>query len=210
MTEEEKKKKKAEYDREYRAKNREKRLKQQRDWYQLHKGEKQQYDIEYRKNNVEKRKEVKAAWNKKNKAQQSAYNKEFYNTIPGMASRRRSHYLADDKEKGFDTAQTVTAEWIAENILTASCIYCHDAEPYHLGCDRIDENKGHTPDNVVCACPVCNWERSLHKMSVEEFIEYRKTHPRLKNTMNDGLDRKTGEKKVLKKKSIPGLGIFYD
>lgn len=207
MTEEEKKKKKAEYDREYRAKNREKRLKQQRDWYQLHKGEKQQYDIEYRKNNVEKRKEVKAAWNKKNKEKMSEYNKEFYQTIPGMASRRRNHYLADDKEKGFDTAQTITAEWITENILTASCIYCHDAEPYHLGCDRIDESKGHTPDNVVCACPVCNWERNLQKMSVEEFIEYRKTHPRLKKTMDDKLDRKTGEKKPLNKKPLFGLAL---
>ena len=210
MTEEEKKRKRAEYDKEYRAKNREKRLQQQRDWYRLHKEQKRLYDIEYRKNNIERRKQVKAEWNKKNKEQQSAYNKQFYQTIPGMAARRRHHYLADDKEKGFDTALTITAEWIIENILTASCIYCHDTEPYHLGCDRIDETKGHTKENVVCACPVCNWERSLQKMSVEEFIEYRKTHPMLKNTMNDGLDRKTGEKKPLIKKSIPGLGIFYE
>lgn len=207
MTEEEKKKKKAEYDKIYRAKNKEKQRKQKHEWYLLHKKEKQEYDADYRKTHVEERKKVKAAWNKKNKAQQSAYNKEFYNTIPGMAARRRNHYLADDKEKGFNTAQTITAEWIAENILTASCIYCHDAEPYHLGCDRIDESKGHTPDNVVCACPVCNWERSLQKMSVEEFIEYRKTHPRLKKTMDDKLDRKTGERKPLKKKPLFGLGL---
>ena len=202
MTEEEKKRKKAEYDKIYRAKNKEKQRKQKHEWYLLHKEEKRLYDIEYCKN---KRKKAKAAWNKENKEKMARYNQEYYRTIPGMASRRRSHYLADDKEKGFDTAQTITAEWIAENILTASCIYCHDNEPYHLGCDRIDESKGHTPDNVVCACPICNWERSLQKMSVEEFIEYRKTHPRLKSIMNDGLDRKTGERKPLKKKSVPGL-----
>lgn len=207
MTEEEKKKKKAEYDKIYCAKNKEKRRKQKHEWYLLHKKEKQEYDVVYRKTHAEERKRVKAAWNKKNKAQQSAYNKEFYQTITGMASRRRNHYLSDDKEKGFDTAQTITAEWIAENILTASCIYCHDAVPYHLGCDRIDENKGHTPDNVVCACPICNWERSLEKMSVEEFVEYRKTHPRFKKTMYDGLDRKTGERKPLKKKPLFGISL---
>lgn len=205
MTPEEKKQRKAEYDKLYRAKNREKRKQQQHDWYLAHKKDKQKYDAEYRKNNVEARKQVKAEWNKKNKTQQSAYNKKFYQTIAGMASRRRNHYLADDKEKGFDTAQTVSADWISEYILTGFCIYCHDTEPYHLGCDRIDENKGHTPENVVCACPICNWERSLQKMSVEEFIEYRKTHPRLKNTMNDGLDRKTGKRKPLKKKLPPGV-----
>lgn len=207
MTEEEKKRKKAEYDKIYRAKNREKRLKQQRDWYYLHKEEKQLYDKEYRKNNADKRKRIKATWNKENKEKMARYNQEYYQTIPGMAARRRSHYLADDKEKGFDTTQTVTVEWIAENILTASCIYCHDTEPYHLGCDRIDESKGHTPDNVVCACPVCNWERSLQKMSVEEFVEYRKTHPRFKKTMDDKLDRKTGERKPLKKKPLFGHSI---
>ncbi len=205
MTPEEKKKKRAEYDKEYRAKNKEKRRQQHHDWYVKHKEEKRQYDIEYRKNNVDARKRVKAEWNKKNKTKTATYNQEFYQTITGMASRRRNHYLYDDKEKGFDTAQTITAEWIAENILTGSCIYCHDSEPYHLGCDRIDESKVHTPDNVVCACPICNWERSLQKMSVGEFIEYRKTHPRKKNTMNDGIDRKTGERKPLKKKLVPTL-----
>lgn len=207
MTEEEKKKKKAEYDKEYRAKNKERIANRHKEWYAKNKEKKHLYDIEYRKKNVERRKEVKKAWNKANKKKMSAYNKQFYQTIAGMAARRRNHYLADDKEKGFDTAQTITAKWIAENILTASCIYCHDAEPYHLGCDRIDESKGHTPDNVVCACPVCNWERSLQKMSVEEFVEYRKTHPRFKKTMDDKVDRKTGERKPLKKKPLLGLAL---
>lgn len=207
MTEEEKKKKKAEYDKEYRAKNKERIANRQKEWYDKNKEKKRLYDIEYRKKNDARRKEVKKAWNKANKKKMSAYNKQFYQTITGMAARRRNHYLADDKEKGFDTAQTITAKWIAENILTASCIYCHDTEPYHLGCDRIDESKGHTPDNVVCACPVCNWERSLQKMSVEQFVEYRKTHPRFKKTMDDKVDRKTGERKPLKKKPLLGLAL---
>ena len=39
-------------------------------------------------------------------------------------------------------------------------------------------------------------------MTVEEFVEYRKTNPRLKENMNDGLDRITGERKPLKKKDV--------
>ena len=44
-------------------------------------------------------------------------------------------------------------------------------------------------------------------MSVEEFVEYRKTHPRFKKTMDDKVDRKTGERKPLKKKPLLGLAL---
>lgn len=195
MTDEEKKEKKREYDKMYRLKNKEKIAAKKRKWYDDNKEHKRQYDIIYRAENVTRRKEIKAEWNIKNKEKMSEYNQQYYGALDGLAKRRRNHYLYEDKKFGFDKDKTVTAEWIRENILTGKCIYCGDSEPSHLGCDRIDNSDGHNKDNVVCSCPVCNWERSLEKMSVEEFIEYRKTHPRMKENMNDGLDRKTGERK---------------
>ena len=213
MTIEEKKKRKQEYDKEYRKRKKEKIAEYKHNYYLEHKEEKQEYDKRYRTNTTEHRKKIKAAWNKKHKEKTSKYNKEYYATLTGLAKRRRNHYLAEDKYYGHDSALTVSAEWIEENILRGhSCIYCGDSEPSHLGCDRIDNEKGHSEDNIVCACPICNWERSLLKMTVEGFIEYRKTHPRLKKTMSDGVDRLTGERKPLKKKDvsltlygIPGL-----
>lgn len=203
MTTEEKKQRKREYDKLYRARKKEQIAEYKHKYYCEHKEEKREYDKKYRENNVENRKRVKAEWNKKYKKKTSAYNKEYYATVPGLAKRRRNHYLAEDKKYGHDTDLTVTSEWIEENILkNHSCIYCGDSEPSHLGCDRIDNGKGHTEDNVVCSCPVCNWERSILKMTVEEFVEYRKTNPRLKENMNDGLDRITGERKPLKKKDV--------
>ena len=65
-----------------------------------------------------------------------------------------------------------------ENIFKSSCVYCGDTNWEHLGCDRINNNLPHTTDNVICACGLCNVERQFNRMSVEEFIEYRKTHPR--------------------------------
>lgn len=64
-----------------------------------------------------------------------------------------------------------------ENIFTSKCIYCGDDNWEHLGCDRKDNSKPHTSDNIVCACGICNAERS-DNYTVEEFIQYRKLHPR--------------------------------
>lgn len=203
QTIEEQKKKKAEYDKIYREKNKERIRKNKSKWYCENKERKKEYDEKYRNEHIEERKKVKEKWDKRNKKNVSEYNKIYYSTILGLAKRRKNHYLADDKNKGFDTANTIDENWIVENILTNNkCIYCGDNEPSHLGCDRIDNDKGHTPDNVVCSCPICNWERYLENLSVEEFIEYRKTHPRFKEKISDNIDRKTGEKKPLKKKII--------
>lgn len=206
MTDEEKKAKKREYDKIYRALNKEKIAARKHKYYEEHKSEKRQYDLKYRTKTVEKRKKYKAEWNKEKKSEMSVYNKKYYGTIDGLAKRRRNHYLSEDKRRDFNIDLTVTAEWIKEHILQNNkCVYCGDSEFSHLGCDRIDNEKGHTPDNVVCSCAICNWERELEKMSVEEFIEYRKTHPRFKEEMPDNIDRKSGEKKPLKKKDLSKL-----
>lgn len=72
---------------------------------------------------------------------------------------------------------TITSQWVIDKIFSSKCIYCGDDNWEHLGCDRIDNNVPHTPENCVCACGICNVERG-DKYTVEEFVEYRKMHPK--------------------------------
>lgn len=57
-------------------------------------------------------------------------------------------------------------EWFIENILKKKCVYCGSKEK--LGCDRLDNSKGHTYDNVVPCCYICNCARS-NNFSFEEM-----------------------------------------
>lgn len=205
MTIEEQKARKQEYDKEYRKRNKEKIAKRKREWYDKHKDEKSIYDKKYRTEHTEQRKQAKKDWYNKNRDRVSDTNKKYYETIDGIAARRRNHYVWEDRHViHSDTSETVTKEWIIDNILNSKCLYCCDDIPGHLGCDRIDDNKGHTPDNVICACGICNSERKILKMSVREFVEYRKAHPREKERFGDGTSYQTkdGIRIPLKKKNF--------
>ena len=49
-------------------------------------------------------------------------------------------------------------DWMIENILNKPCYYCGDT--HRIGCDRIDNSKGHTKDNVIPCCYDCNCARN--------------------------------------------------
>lgn len=108
-----------------------------------------------------------------NKENKLAYAK----TKVGRANNLISAYNSKDIIKGRGKGN-LTSSFIVNRIFTSSCIYCGDNNWKHLGCDRIDDALPHNEDNCVCACGICNIERASKKMSVEEFIEYRRTHPR--------------------------------
>ena len=67
QTIEEQKKKKAEYDKIYREKNKERIRKNKSKWYCENKERKKEYDEKYRKEHIEERKKVKEKWYKCNK-----------------------------------------------------------------------------------------------------------------------------------------------
>lgn len=121
--------------------------------------------------------EQKKQWRENNKDRVSEQAEKYRSTKKCRAKDLKHSYSQKDFNKGFPVDQNITADWIMENIFTSKCIYCGDDDWTHLGADRIDNNKPHTPDNCVCACGLCNFERA-DKYSVEEFKEYRKTHPR--------------------------------
>lgn len=69
-----------------------------------------------------------------------------------------SAYKLKDKKKGLDF--DLTKEFFEKNIISQACVYCGSTE--NVGCDRVDNKKGHTIENVIPACYVCNHVRNDH------------------------------------------------
>ena len=141
---------------------------------------------EKRASNSEREKERDKRYRDKHKTKRNAYNKQYReehldyfqkysNTLNYKALRLLHNYKRYDEEHGLG-GFNLTKEFILGKILASSCIYCGDSNWEHLGCDRVDNTKGHTTDNVVCSCSVCNAQRS-DRFTVEEFVKYRQAHP---------------------------------
>lgn len=192
MTEEEKK----EYYRKRYQEKKEDIKKHQREYYQQHKEEKKQKVAEYQKSHPEGRRERSKRFYERhreeilsqrkepeikdqikeyrnnNREKYILYQREYYASKRGRANNILGRYKISDKNKGL--LCTITPEFIETEIFTKSCVYCGESDWKKLGCDRIDNNKGHTPDNVVCSCGECNNDRNRRKMSVDEYKKYKK------------------------------------
>ncbi|MBO7732700.1 MAG: hypothetical protein J6S67_09115 [Methanobrevibacter sp.] len=103
-----------------------------------------------------------------NKEQKTMYNKQYYQTPIGMAHCKVNNYSRLDKKHNRGEC-TITPEWMIDNIFNGHCIYCGKSDWAELGCDRIDNSKPHTPDNVVPCCGECNTKRG--NKSYEEFLK---------------------------------------
>ena len=173
----------------------EKRREYRKRYNQEHKEENKEYSKWYYQNNkesiIEKKQcyyqdnrehiiEYKKQWREDNKEQCREYKKQYRGTQFGRANNLKNGYIKEDKMKGFPTDKNIDEDWIIENIFKSQCIYCGESDWAKLGADRIDNNKPHTPDNCVCACWDCNSKRQ-DKYTVEEFIEYRKLHPKIED-----------------------------
>ena len=74
------------------------------------------------------------------------------------ASKMISAYKNKDKKMGFENQCDIDIDWMIKNIFNQPCIYCGDT--HRIGCDRIDNDKPHTKDNVVPCCIECNTARN--------------------------------------------------
>jgi hypothetical protein len=56
-------------------------------------------------------------------------------------------------------------------MFTSSCAYCNrqPEAPLTHGIDRVDNDKGYTPENTVASCARCNYMK--HKYDCTSFIE---------------------------------------
>ncbi len=189
----------------YRKKNGDKIREYQSKYRAEHSESKKVYLRRYRQDNREELKEKQKQYRDNNREYLTKKSREAYWSEPERARQLVYRYSLNDSEKGFDTSENITREWLVEHIFNSSCVYCGDSDWSHLGCDRIDNNKPHTPDNCVCSCGICNLERQEKRMTMEEFLEYRKTSPRKLDGYRTIRPYETEEingVKVLKKKII--------
>lgn len=106
------------------------------------------------------------------------------------AEQKRAKKLAyhyhwhDINTYNFNCDNDLDEKWITDNILSKECIYCGETDWRKLGCDRIDNTKPHTKDNVVCACARCNKLRS-NKFTVDEMIQIGAVIKRIENKHKD-------------------------
>ena len=145
----------------------EERKEYNRKYYQANKKKIKEYKKQYYQNNAERFKEYQKQYNKDN-AQQIKEQKKQYNQTPmGRALTLLNRYNQSDKEYNRGKGD-LTAKWIVENIFSQPCHYnCGESDWKKMGCDRIDNSKPHTPDNVVPCCAECNIKRGLK--TYEEF-----------------------------------------
>lgn len=111
-------------------------------------------------------------YNQGKKEEIAEYKKQYYQTQMGRASYLAGSYRQSDKLCNRGEC-TLTAQWIVDNIFTSKCHWCDETDWNELGCDRIDNDKPHTPDNVIPCCDKCNKKRGTK--TYEEFLETLKT-----------------------------------
>lgn len=82
------------------------------------------------------------------------------------ASKMVSQYKLKDKKRGYTSG--FDFEWFIDNILDKSCVYCGSDKK--IGADRIDNNIGHTKENIVPCCYRCNVVRG-NSFTHEEMVK---------------------------------------
>lgn len=83
-------------------------------------------------------------------------------------------YNIRDRNNGLGKGD-LTPEWIVENIFTKPCAHCGKKGWDVIGCNRLDNTKPHTMDNVEPCCGECNVKLALKERGGYSS-QYRKKH----------------------------------
>lgn len=84
------------------------------------------------------------------------HNKLYRGSKMGKAFDRLYCYKRMDEKNGFGDVIDFDAKWIVENIFSKPCVHCGETDWIKLGCNRLDNTKPHTKDNVEPCCYKCN------------------------------------------------------
>lgn len=79
-----------------------------------------------------------------------------------------SQYKRLDKEASRGKGD-LTAKWIIENIFTKPCTHCGKIGWDVIGCNRLDNSKPHTMDNVEPCCFKCNAKLNGKELSKQVY-----------------------------------------
>lgn len=63
----------------------------------------------------------------------------------------------------------LTAQWIIDNILFKACVHCGKEGWKIIGCNRLDDTKPHSKDNVEPCCYHCNCVLNGEKISKQVY-----------------------------------------
>lgn len=88
--------------------------------------------------------------------------KEYRNTPMGRAVRLSNNYKHADENAGRGES-TLTAQWIVDNIFSKPCAHCGKTGWDVVGCNRLNDDLPHTPDNVEPCCEECNKDLEYNK-----------------------------------------------
>ena len=91
----------------------------------------------------------------KNKAKRDEYRVKYRSTQFGRANSLLYGYRREDKKRNRGEC-TLTEDFIIENIFSKPCAHCGESDWRKIGCNRLDNNLPHTPENVEPCCMKCN------------------------------------------------------
>lgn len=98
--------------------------------------------------------------------------KDYIKTPIGRALYLLCGYRKQDKRNGFDNVIDFDAKWIVENIFSKSCPHCGETDWTKIGCNRLDNSKGHTKDNVEPCCTKCNISLGAIESNSKQVCQY--------------------------------------
>lgn len=97
------------------------------------------------------KKEYMKKWREEHKNEIKEYNKnyskEYHLSKMGRARMILGTYKRMDKESNREKGN-LTARWIVDNIFSKPCAHCGETDWTKIGCNRLDNSKPHTMDNV--------------------------------------------------------------
>ena len=107
--------------------------------------------------------------NEEQKAKNRERVRNYVQTPIGRASNLLGGYKREDKK--YDRGECdLTKEWIVENILFKPCAHCGKTGWKIIGCNRLDNSKPHTMDNVEPCCLSCNCKIAEKKTKMVDQI----------------------------------------
>lgn len=100
-------------------------------------------------------KERSRKYYQKYKAEITEKHNKYDKTPMGRAHHLLCAYNQSDKLNDRGKGD-LSSRWIVENIFTKPCAHCGETDWTKLGCNRLDNSKPHTMDNVEPCCMKCN------------------------------------------------------
>ena len=113
---------------------------------------------------------MKKLTEEENKEKQRGYAKKWEEEHPEKirANQLLQAYNKEDlKRRGYKG--DLTAQWIVENIFSQPCAHCGKTGWNIIGCNRIDNDKPHTKDNVEPSCKDCNTKMWIKESSKKVY-----------------------------------------